>query len=63
MVKNHLQMQEMQKMQVQSLDGEDPWRRAWQPTVLFLPGEAHRWKSLADYSPWDYQESDTTAEI
>ena len=25
---------------VQSLDWEDPWRRAWQPTPLFLPGES-----------------------
>ena len=24
---------------VQSLSWEDPWRRAWQPTPVFLPGE------------------------
>ena len=29
-----------------------PWRRAWQPTTVFLPGESHRWRSLMDYSPW-----------
>ena len=28
-----------------------PWRRAWQPTPVFLPGESHGWKSLAGYSP------------
>ena len=27
------------------------WRRAWQPTPAFLPGESHRQKSLMDYSP------------
>ena len=26
-----------------------PWRRAWQPTPVFLPGESHRQRSLAGY--------------
>ena len=26
-----------------------PWRRKWQPTPGFLPGEAHGWRSLAGY--------------
>jgi len=21
--------------------GKIPWRRAWQPTIVFLPGESH----------------------
>ena len=25
---------------VRSLSREDPWRRAWQPTPVFLPGES-----------------------
>ena len=25
---------------VQSLGWEDPWRRAWQPTPVFFPGES-----------------------
>ena len=29
-----------------------PWRRAWQPTPAFLPGESHGQRSLAGYSPW-----------
>ena len=29
-----------------------PWRSAWQPTPIFLPGESHGQRSLADYSPW-----------
>ena len=27
------------------------WRRKWQPTPVFLPGEPHGRRSLADYSP------------
>ena len=29
-----------------------PWRRAWQPTPAFLPGESHRRRSLAGHSAW-----------
>ena len=29
-----------------------PWRRKWQPTPVFLPGESHGWRSLVGYSPW-----------
>ena len=32
--------------------GKIPWRRKWQPTPVFLPGESHRRKSLVGYSPW-----------
>ena len=28
-----------------------PWRRAWQPTSVFLPGESHGQRSLVGYSP------------
>ena len=37
-----------------------PWRRTWQPTPLFLPGEFHGQRSLVGYSPWHRKESDTT---
>ena len=33
-------------MQVQSLGQEDPWRKAWQSTPVFLPGESHGQGSL-----------------
>ena len=39
--------------------GKIPWRRAWQTTPAFLPGEAHGQRSLAGYSPWSCKESDT----
>ena len=31
--------------------GKIPWRRAWQPTPIFLPGESYGQRSLAGYSP------------
>ena len=40
-----------------------PWSRAWQSTPVFLPGESHRQRSLAGYSPWGRKESDTTKQI
>ena len=27
------------------------WRREWQPTPVFLPGQSHGQRSLAGYSP------------
>ena len=35
------------------------WRRAWQPTPVFLPGEFHGRSSLTGYSPRNHKESDT----
>ena len=40
-----------------------PWRRKWQPTPVFLPGDSHGQRSLAGYSPWGYKESDTTEQL
>ena len=40
--------------------GKIPWRRAWQPTPVFLPVESHGQRSLAGYSQWGHKESDTT---
>ena len=36
------------------------WRKKWQPTPVFLPGESHSQRSLAGYSPWGRQELDMT---
>ena len=33
--------------------------RKWQPTPLFLPGQFHRQRILAGYSPRNCKESDT----
>ena len=40
--------------------GRQPWRRTWQPTPIFLPGESLGQRSLADYSPQGRTESDMT---
>ena len=37
-----------------------PWRRAWQPIPVFLPGESQGQTSLVDYSPQGHKELDTT---
>ena len=36
------------------------WRRKWQPTPVFLPGESQRQGSLVGCSLWGHTESDTT---
>ena len=36
------------------------WRRTWQPTPVFLPGESHGQRSLVGYSPWGSKDSDMT---
>ena len=38
-------------------DKKIPWRREWQPTPVFLPGESHGQRSLAGYRPWGLKES------
>jgi len=34
---------------------KSPWRRKWQLTPVFLPGESHGWRSLAGYSPYGHR--------
>ena len=36
------------------------WRRKWQPTPVFLPGESQEWWSLVGCRLWGHTESDTT---
>ena len=36
------------------------WRRKWQPTPVFLPGESQGWGSLVGCCLWGCTESDTT---
>ena len=35
----------------------------WQPTPVFVPGESHRQRSLAGYSPWGHKELDATERL
>ena len=50
----------MQETRVPSLGLEIPWRREWQPILVFLPRESQGQRSLAGYSPWGHKESDMT---
>jgi len=40
--------------------GKISWRRAWQPTPVFVPEESHEQRSLVGYSSQGRKESDTT---
>ena len=32
-----------------------PWRRKWQPTLVFLPVKSYGQRSLAGYIPWGHK--------
>ena len=54
----------MRKTWVRFLGREDiPWRRKWQPTPVFLPGESHGQRSLVGCSPRGHKELDMTERI
>ena len=53
-------MQKMQDMRAQPLEQEDSLEKEMATTPVFLPGESHGQRRLADYSPWGPKESDTT---
>ena len=40
--------------------GKIPWRRKWQPTPVFLPGESHGQRNLVGYSLQGCKELDMT---
>ena len=39
------------------------WRRQWQPTPVFLPGESQGWRSLVGCSPWGREELDILSDF
>ena len=40
------QCRRLKRYRFDPLVGKIPWRRAWQPTPVFLPGESHGQRSL-----------------
>ena len=40
-----------------------PWRRKWQPTPVFLPGESHGRRNLVGYSLRGHKESEMTEQL
>ena len=47
----------MQEIRLDPWVGKIPWRREWEPTLVFSPGEFHSQRSLEGYSPWGRKES------
>jgi len=45
------------------LVGNIPWRRAWQPTPVFLPGESPWTEEPGGLQSMESQESDTTEQL
>ena len=43
--------------------GKITWRRKWQPTPVFLPGESHGRRNLTGSSPWGPKELDMTERL
>ena len=43
--------------------GKITWRRKWQSTPVFLPGESHGQRNLEGYSPQGRKELDTTEQL
>ena len=57
------QCRRLKRSQLDLWVGKIPWRRAWQPTPVFLPGESHGHRHLVGYSPGGCKESDTTERL
>ena len=57
------QCRRQKKLRFCSWVGRIPWRRAWQPTRVFLPRESHGLRSLVGYSPGGCKELDTTEQL
>ena len=53
----------MQETRFDPWVGKIPWRRAWQPTPVFLPEESHRQRSLVGYRPQGRKELNTTEQL
>ena len=53
----------MQETWVQFLGLEEPLEEEMQPTLVLLPGESHRQRSLVGYRPWGPKESDMTEQL
>ena len=60
MVKNLMPVQEPQETWFDPSVRKIPWRREWQPTPVFLPGEYHEQRNLAGYGPGGHKELDMT---
>ena len=53
----------MQETRVDPLVGKIPWRRQWQSSPIFLPGEFHGQRSWVGYSRRGCKDSDVTERL
>ena len=53
----------IQENWVLSLGQKEAREKKWLFTPVFLPGESHGQRSLANCSPWGHKESDTTEQL
>ena len=53
----------MQEMRFNSRIRKIPWRREWQPTLVFFPGKFHGQRSLAGFSLEGRKELDMTEQL
>ena len=57
------QCRKRRRLRFKNLGWEDPQRRIWQCTSVFLAGKFHGQRSLAAYSPWGCKVSDTVERL
>ena len=60
MVKSRYRCRRHKRCKYDPWVGKILWRRARQPTPVFLPGKSHGQRSLMSYGPWCHKESNTT---
>ena len=56
----HLQYRRCRRCWFNPWFGKIPWRRTWQPTLVFLPGKSHEQRRLVGYSLQGHRESNMT---
>ena len=62
-VKNPCQCRRRKRRGFDAWGRKIPWRRKWQPTLVFLLGEFHGQRNLGGYSPWGHKELGTTEQL
>ena len=62
-VKNLPVMQSCRRRRFDPWFGKMPWRRAWQPNLVYLLGDSRWTEEPGGYSPWDSKESDMTEQL
>ena len=62
-VKDRLQSRRHRRYRFDPWIRKIPWRRKWQPTLVFLPEKSHGQRSLTDYNAWSCKEYDMIEQL